>query len=558
MTEQTQSGQDHLRHAAEAEREIATLEKKIDKLEESLHAAQAANRAKSTFLSNMSHDIRTPMNAIVGMTAIGLSHIDEKARVQDCLLKIQTASSHLMSLVNDVLDMSRIDSGRLTLGREPFSLPDLVHDIAVILRPQAAQKRQSLQLEIGRIHEENLIGDSLRVRQILVNIIGNAVKYTQEEGCIRVRFDQHFPEGVKAQRTAADTVFLDFLCQDNGMGMSPEFLERIFLPFERVHNEATSKIEGTGLGMSIVKNLIDRMDGQIRVESRLGEGSLFRITLPLGITAKSDDLSCPQNQTVLIAESGKSLSDQLEECIRDCGMVPVVEKSGLSCVTYLTEAKYEDRMPCAMLLGQSLADMPCLELASHVRQLAGSQFPILLVSEADWAQIEYRASRAGVNAFVPCPLFKSRLLKTLIPLINAEQEETGSQCGTDYGSFHVLLVEDNELNQEIAAEILEEAGFSVEIANNGQVAVDKLKSSRPGYYQLILMDVQMPVMNGYEATRAIRSLDEPKLASIPILAMTANAFEEDKQEALRSGMNGHIAKPINIDNLMNTLKSILK
>lgn len=334
MTEQTQSGQDHLRHAAEAEREIATLEKKIDKLEESLHAAQAANRAKSTFLSNMSHDIRTPMNAIVGMTAIGLSHIDEKARVQDCLLKIQTASSHLMSLVNDVLDMSRIDSGRLTLGREPFSLPDLVHDIAVILRPQAAQKRQSLQLEIGRIHEENLIGDSLRVRQILVNIIGNAVKYTQEEGCIRVRFDQHFPEGVKAQRTAADTVFLDFLCQDNGMGMSPEFLERIFLPFERVHNEATSKIEGTGLGMSIVKNLIDRMDGQIRVESRLGEGSLFRITLPLGITAKSDDLSCPQNQTVLIAESGKSLSDQLEECIRDCGMVPVVEKSGLSCVTY--------------------------------------------------------------------------------------------------------------------------------------------------------------------------------------------------------------------------------
>ena len=217
MTEQTQSGQGHLRHAAEAEREIATLENKIDKLEESLHAAQAANRAKSTFLSNMSHDIRTPMNAIVGMTAIGLSHIDEKARVQDCLLKIQTASSHLMSLVNDVLDMSRIDSGRLTLGREPFSLPDLVHDIAVILRPQAAQKRQSLQLEIGRIHEENLIGDSLRVRQILVNIIGNAVKYTQEEGCIRVRFDQHFPEGVKAQRTAADTVFLDFLCQDNGM-----------------------------------------------------------------------------------------------------------------------------------------------------------------------------------------------------------------------------------------------------------------------------------------------------------------------------------------------------
>ncbi|MCI9663627.1 MAG: response regulator [Lachnospiraceae bacterium] len=558
MTEQTQSGQDHLRHAAEAEREIATLEKKIDKLEESLHAAQAANRAKSTFLSNMSHDIRTPMNAIVGMTAIGLSHIDEKARVQDCLLKIQTASSHLMSLVNDVLDMSRIDSGRLTLGREPFSLPDLVHDIAVILRPQAAQKRQSLQLEIGRIHEENLIGDSLRVRQILVNIIGNAVKYTQEEGCIRVRFDQHFPEGVKAQRTAADTVFLDFLCQDNGMGMSPEFLERIFLPFERVHNEATSKIEGTGLGMSIVKNLIDRMDGQIRVESRLGEGSLFRITLPLGITAKSDDLSCPQNQTVLIAESGESLSDQLEECLRDCGMVPVVEKSGLSCVTYLTEAKYEDRMPCAMLLGQSLADMPCLELASHVRQLAGSQFPILLVSEADWAQIEYRASRAGVNAFVPCPLFKSRLLKTLIPLINAEQEETGSQCGTDYGSFHVLLVEDNELNQEIAVELLSMIGVQVETADDGAQAVAAFQASCAHHFDVIFMDVQMPVMNGYEATRRIRSLQRPDAETVRIVAMTANAFVEDIRSSKDAGMDEHLSKPVDLEHLQEILHRLLK
>ena len=544
-------------------------------LEEALRAAEAANLAKSSFLSNMSHDIRTPMNAIIGMTSIGLTHIDEKPRVQDCLMKIKTASAHLMSLVNDVLDMSRIDSGRLTLNEEPFSLPDLVHDIAVIIRPQAVQKKQKLWLEIGHILEENLMGDPLRLRQILVNIVGNAVKYTPEGGEIRVRLGQHLAaeegstvpeagtqESGKEEKNFPGTrrMVLDFICEDNGIGMSQEFLKKIFIPFERVRNTTISKIEGTGLGMAIVKNLVERMGGEITVESREGEGSRFQVEIPVAAAEQNrKDTALPAGGIVLMAECRDDRVAQVTGYLEEEGFRLVRTRSGLETVTRLTEAQYENHMPCALLLGQELEDMSALELASHVRQLAGRAFPILLVSEEDWAQIEYRAVRAGVNAFVPCPLFRSRLMETLSAYAGSgrQQEGTPGDGDTDYGSHHVLLAEDIALNQEIAMEILSAMGVQVEVADDGKEALEKFTSSPEGYYDIIFMDIQMPVIDGYEAARRIRQLPRNDAESVWIVAMTANAFVEDIRRSRDAGMNEHCSKPVDPERLQEILRGRL-
>lgn len=528
------------------------LEQVNERLKQALEAAEAANRAKSAFLSNMSHDIRTPMNAILGMASIGLSHIDEKARVQDCLLKIQTASTHLMSLVNDVLDMSRIDSGRMAINVEAFSLADLVHEIAVIMRPQAQQKNQSLQIVIGQIDREHLWGDPLRLRQIAVNIIGNAVKYTQEGGKICVTLLERAGE-----KTAAgeESVWIDFSCEDNGIGMSSEFLEKIFIPFERVHNTTISKIEGTGLGMAIVKNLVEQMGGRIEVESKEGAGSRFQVTLPFVVSGEEQRTAIVAGSAVLVAGSGEDRNRQLSEYLAESGLEPVCITAGLEAVTYLTEAQYEGRMPCAMLLGQELSDMPPLELAAHVRQLAGAAFPIILVSEEDWAQIEYRAQRAGVNAFVPCPLFKSRLLETLSGLLQANgTEEAESTEQADYSRYHALLVEDNELNQEIAMELLSFTGIQVETADDGASALKRFIESPEGYFDIIFMDIQMPVMDGYEATRRIRALQRQDAQKVWIVAMTANAFVEDIRLSREAGMNEHCAKPVDPERLTEILR----
>ncbi len=532
----------------------AELIRMNQKLEEALNAAEAANQAKSAFLSNMSHDIRTPMNAIAGMTSIALSHIDEKARVQDCLHKIQTASAHLMSLVNDVLDISRIDSGRLSLNEELFSLADLIHDVTVIVRPQAAQKGHSMKMEIGQIYEESLIGDSLRLRQIFVNIINNAIKYTPEGGNIQVRVSQYQARD-KAQ-DAKDCLWLDFVCQDDGIGMSREFLERIFMPFERASNFTMSKIEGTGLGMSIVKSLTDRMGGRIEIESKEGAGSRFHIEFPLTVMpGNRKPWNALAGKTVLIAESADPLAEKMEICLQEENIRTGRVKNALDAVAWLTQAKSEGRMPCALLLGQELDDMPVFELAAHVRQSAGPDFPVILISEADWAQMEYRASRAGISAFVPCPLFKSRLLDTLSNLLEGKPEdgEADITASMDYSGCHVLLVEDNELNQEIALEMLAGSGIHAEVADNGADALEKFKLSPEGYYDLIFMDVQMPVMNGYESTMHIRTLPRPDAQEVWIVAMTANAFVEDIRTAREAGMNEHLAKPVNLEQLREIL-----
>lgn len=547
-----------LERAGNEKRRTYELQKMNEDLENALKQAEAANRAKSAFLSNMSHDIRTPMNAIIGMASIGLSHIDEKARVQDCLTKIQTASAHLMSLVNDVLDMSRIDSGRLTLNEEEFSVADLVHDIAVIMRPQAVQKNQILYMEIGRIYNEQLIGDSLRLRQILVNIIGNAVKYTLEGGRIKVNFYQ---KPIDSENTRSKSVIFGFTCEDNGIGMSKDFLKRIFVPFERVNNSTTGKIEGTGLGMAIVKNLLDSMNGNIWIQSEEDKGSRFQVEIPLSVTLKSKkELRLPIGKDVLVVESRSYRADKITEYLKEDGLNPICIENGLDAVTQLTECKYEDRMPCAMLLGQGINGMSMLELASHVRQLAGSDFPIILVSEEDWAQIEYPATRAGVNAFVPCPLFKSRLLETLSELTNKTGSEEGEFVGneTDFSNYRILLVEDVEINREIMAELLSVMGVQVEAAENGKIAVEMFDDSPIGYYDLIFMDIQMPIMDGYEATRRIRSLDRSDASEVWIVAMTANAFVEDIRRSAEAGMNEHCSKPVDPQRLHDIMKNCLK
>lgn len=536
---------------------LLELERSNKALEDALRAAEDANRSKSSFLSNMSHDIRTPMNAIMGMTSIGLAHIDEKLRVQDCLLKIKTASAHLMSLVNDVLDMSRIDSGRMTLNEEEFSIADLIHDIVVIMRPQAVLKNQDLQFDITDIYEENLLGDPLRLRQIIVNIIGNAVKYTQENGSIKVSFSQYKKDGTQDCEANGEKVWLLFICEDNGMGMSREFLQRIFMPFERVKNSTIGKIEGTGLGMSIVKSLVDSMGGNISVESEEGKGSRFTVRLPISVTLQSrESLSLSDGGTVLVAENGDDGYYLIEGYLKSGGLSPVRASGGMESVTWLTERLYENNMPCAMLLGQSLSDMPVLELAAHVRQLAGPDFPIILVSEEDWTKVEYSASRAGVNAFVPCPLFKSRLLDTVAGLINSAGAQNGSSSETeDYSRYRILLVEDVEINQEIVTEMLSVTGIKVDVANNGAEAVQKFEESSEGYYDIIFMDIQMPIMDGYEATRRIRALSRSDAAEVWIVAMTANAFVEDIRMSRKAGMNEHCSKPVDPDKLCEILKN---
>lgn len=502
----------------------------------------------------MSHDIRTPMNAIIGMTSIGLSHIDEKPRVIDSLQKIQTASSHLMSLVNDVLDMSRIASGCMTLSEESFSLADMVHDIAIFVRPQAAQKHQSFEIEIGKIYEENLVGDPLHLRQIFVNIIGNAVKYTQEKGSIHVKFSQHI-DNPKPEKQPC--IWLDFSCEDNGVGMSPEFLNRIFVPFSRVNNSTINKIEGTGLGMSIVKNLLDCMGGEIAVESEEGKGSRFQLSIPLTITNHNPiQYSLPKGQTVLVAESIDSRAQQIIDHLTE-GEINVVHlNSGMETVTWLTEAQYENHMPCALLIGQELTDMAVLDMASHVHQLAGRDFPIIMVADIDWVQIEYRATRAGICGFVPCPLFRSRLFATLSEITSKAQQGQNDSLDTtlDYSQYHILLVEDNELNREIALELLSLTGIQVETAENGLRAVEIFEHSPEGYFDLIFMDIQMPVMNGYDAAKKIRQLSRKDAKSVWIIAMTANAFVEDIRLSREAGMNEHCSKPVNADRLHEILR----
>ncbi len=521
-------------------------------LEDALSRANQANRAKSTFLSNMSHDIRTPMNAIIGFTTLALSHIGRQEQVEDYLKKIMTSGNHLLSLINDILDMSRIENGKIHLDERPCSLPDILHGLRNIIQADVHTKQLDLYMDVVDVQHEDICCDRLRLNQVLLNLLSNAIKYTGAGGRVGLRVVEkpNAPEGFGSY---------EFHVKDNGIGISEEFVSHIFEPFERERNSTISGIQGTGLGMAITQSLVQMMHGSITVTSRQGVGTecTVALTFPLHSGEKLP-LTLPELQGLraLVVDDDFNSCDSVSAMLNQIGLRAEWTMSGKEAVLRTRQALMRDDRYSIYLIDWLLPDMNGIEVARRVRQELGEKAPIIVLSAYDWSDIEQEARQAGVTAFCSKPLFLSELRACLHAVLHAG-EEAPAPVRLPTHSERILLAEDNELNREIAIALLEEEGFSVENAENGKVAVEMLCAHAPGYYQLILMDVQMPLMNGYEATRAIRGLENKELASIPILAMTANAFEEDRQEALRSGMNGHIAKPIDLKKLMQTLEETL-
>ena len=527
---------------------------RMDLLEDALMQANRASKAKSVFLSNMSHDIRTPMNAIIGFTTIAVSHIDNKDQVKDCLQKVLSSSNHLLSLINDVLDMSRIESGKMSLEEKPCSLPDILHGLRNIVQADVHAKQLELYMDAVDVTNEDIYCDRLRLNQILLNLLSNSIKYTPAGGVISIRVTEK-------PGAPAGCAKYEFCVKDTGIGMSEEFVAHIFEPFERERNSTTSGIQGTGLGMAITKNIVDMMNGTISVRSKQGVGTEFIVILTLRLL---DEKGVREPQTIpelngcraLVVDDDFNTCDSVSCMLQQIGMRAEWTLSGKEAVLRTRQAVMRGDDYSVYIIDWLLPDMNGIEVARRIRMEIGDLVPIIVLTAYDWSDIEEEARAAGVTAFCGKPLFLSELRSCLLSLVREEDKpEDVEPAAVNTG--RILLVEDNELNQEIATVILREAGFQVETAENGRQAVEAVSKSEPGYFQLVLMDVQMPVMNGYEATRLIRNLENQELANIPILAMTANAFEEDKQEALRVGMNGHIAKPINISRLLETLSDIL-
>ena len=531
------------------------LEEQNRKLEIALRHEGAANRAKREFLFNMSHDIRTPMNAIIGFTSLAATHIDNREQVLDYLKKISTSSQHLLSLINDVLDMSRIESGKVKIEEKAVHLPDLVHDVRSIIQPNVAAKRLSLFIDTMDIEDEDIITDPLRLNQILLNILSNAIKFTPTGGMISIRIAQKngAPKGC---------VCYEFRIKDNGIGMSEEFQKHIFEEFSREESSTVSGIQGTGLGMSITKNIVDLMGGTIALTSEPGKGTEFIVTLCFtrsGQKAEPKQLPQLEGLRALVADDDTNTCLNVSTMLSKIGMRPEWTISGKEAVIRTKYAVEQGDEFSVYIIDWLIPDMNGIEIVRQIRKVIGNRCPIIILTAYDWADIEDEARAAGVTAFCEKPLFLSELRRVLAEPFRAEPaSEPAQPTAADLKGKKLLLVEDNELNREIALEILKEAGFVVDTAEDGAVAVQKIKQAAPGQYDLILMDIQMPNLDGYEATRQIRALPDAEKANIPIFAMTANAFEEDRQNALAAGMNGHIAKPLDVPHLLCVLADALK
>ena len=533
----------------------AQLEEQNRKLELAVRHEAAANRAKREFLFNMSHDIRTPMNAIIGFTSLAATHVDNKEQVLDYLKKISTSSQHLLSLINDVLDMSRIESGKVKIEEKAVHLPDLVHDVRSIIQPNVSAKRLSLFIDTMDVENEDIITDPLRLNQVLLNILSNAIKFTPTGGMISLRI---------AQKNDAPTgrARYEFRIKDNGIGMSAEFQKHIFEEFSREESSTVSGIQGTGLGMSITKKIVDLMGGTIAIESEPGKGSEFIVDLCFArCEQKVEQRQLPQLEGLraLVADDDTDTCLSVSTMLSKIGMRPEWTISGKEAVIRTKYAVERGDEFSVYIIDWLIPDMNGIEIVRQIRKVIGHNCPIIILTAYDWADIEEEARAAGVTAFCEKPLFLSELRKILSEPFSAEvSPRLPEPKASAFQGKKLLLVEDNELNREIAMEFLTEAGFVVDSAEDGAIAVQKMEQAAPGQYDLILMDIQMPNMDGYEATRRIRALPDAKKAGIPIFAMTANAFEEDRQNALKAGMNGHIAKPLDVPRLLSILADALK
>lgn len=522
-------------------------------LEEAFRAAEYASQAKSDFLNSMSHDIRTPMNSIMGLTAIASMHVDDPERVRECLANITSASRHLLGLINEVLDMAKIESGSIELAEEEFDLSESVESLLSIVHPQISAKKQNLKVELMDITHEHVIGDPTRLQQVFVNIMGNAVKFTPEGGDILLRIAE-LPSRISGSGC------YEFTFSDTGCGMSEEFMETVFEPFTRANDSRTTKVEGTGLGMSIVKSVVSLMNGSVDVASELGKGTTFTVTVHLKLRdGESEDLSELSGVRVLVVDDDEIACEGTSILLKDIGMDPSYVLSGPEGVEAVGQAVSDGRPFKAVILDWRMPGMSGLEAAKAIRESAGEHVPIIILSGYDWSMIEQEAREVGVDAFISKPLFRTRLISVMKDLIgggtgNAVDEKSLLE-GCAYAGRRILLTEDNMMAAAIGKEIIGMTGADVEHAENGQLAVEMLQQHEPGYYDVVLMDIQMPIMNGYEATAAIRAAGKERedLAEIPIIALSADAFADDVKRSKAAGMNAHLAKPLEIEALVRML-----
>lgn len=523
-----------------------------EELAQALDLAQQANRAKTTFLNNMSHDIRTPMNAIIGFTGLAASRTDKPEMVKDYLAKISQSSEHLLSLINDILDMSRIESGKMNLTERQENLSEIFHSLKNIIQADINAKQQEIFIDTVEVHDEDIICDRLRLNQVLLNIVSNAIKYTQPGGTIVIRIVQ---KGVSQSGYGE----YEFYVKDNGIGMSKEFLETLFDPFTRANSSTASGIQGTGLGMAITKNIVDMMGGTIEVHSEVGKGTEFVVTFHFRLASEhkeSEHIADYVGLRGLVVDDDGNACKSIAKMLRDVGMRSEWCMYGKEAVMRTEEALQMGDSFRVYIIDWLMPDMNGIETTRRIRKIVGEEAPIIILTAYDWSEIEEEAEEAGVTGFVSKPVFASDIRNILKKFCGGKQEKEAEKH-YDFSGKRILLAEDNELNAEIATEILTEAGFMVEHVENGKLAVERIAAAQPEEFQLVLMDVQMPEMDGYEATRRIRAMENKALAEIPIIAMTANAFEEDRQAALDAGMNMHIAKPLDIDILFQVLTEIL-